>query len=563
MKKRILFAPLLAFCLLLAGCKGNEQDGAIGLVPIDDANCYFDETFQARQAAILSEKEARAKDLPVALVRNPNEKLALMVKDENGVLQPFYVRGIECGGWSLGRNTNPDYDKIFDTYNRLGANTAMFIIHWSDFEPEDGKFDFSYADDIVEKARRHGVKLVWVLFMHEQFDMSFVPAPETLWMYNLDTHDGANYAIQWVKDREGNIVNDIPTHREKGYSEIMPCYSNPIVYGRIIRMLTTVADHYKDSKDVIGVQIGNEEHFSYQGKDSDFNPHTLADYEKWKALTGESSWPRFKLDMVKRYFSRFTTAYHLHDPYRITMLNPIAGGPEKGETGIIRQSGTDATTFRDSKIDAIATMFYWANGSNVWKNLDQVYRINDHYSYPTQLPLLMSTEIGIKSLNTWPYTQEYMINFLERGSQGFAVYSYGHMATREGETNEYADYYKDFMAMVKANEDIIWGGLPGIGYNISITSTYGGGKISSLHNGNYATLGILHFPDDTPDEVKEIIQDIPVEIIAKEAGKYSIEVYKNGKLLSSYDENLSASKGKVIYVSISNKDAAFIKVKKQ
>ena len=578
MKKRILIVPTVAACLLVAGCKGNQEGEALSQVSVENAECFFDETFQVKTVSILSEKEAQGKGVPFALVRNPNEKLAFMAKDDGGKMQPFYMRGIEVGGWGMGRDGAPNYDEIFENYNKLSANSAMFIIHWSDFEPEDGKFDFTYADGIVEKARAHGIKIVWVLFMHQQFDMRFVRDAESQWMYNFDTRDGENYAIQWVKDKEGNLVKDIPTHREKGYTEIMPCYSNPKVYSRIIRMLSAVADHYKDSKDVIGVQVGNEEHFSYQGEDSDFNPYTLADFEKWKKQTGETSWTRFKLAMVKLYFSRFTTAYHMHDPYKVTMINPIAGGPEKGETGIIDKSGTDATTFRDSKIDAIATMFYWANGSNVWKNLDQVYRINDHYSYATQLPILLSTEIGIRNLNTWPYTQEYMINFLERGSQGFAVFAYGSMIggrrgfgppspnseqTKEGELNSYGIHYRNFMDMVIANEDIIWGGLPGIGYNISITSTYGGGKISSLHNGNNATLGILHFPDDLPDEIEEMTQNIPVEIIAKEAGKYSIEVYMDGKLLSSYDENLAASKGKVIYVSISNKNTAFIKVKKQ
>ena len=341
----------------------------------------------------------------------------------------------------------------------------------------------------------------------------------------------------------------------------MPCYSNPKVYEKIVRMLGKLADHYKNSEDVIGVQIGNEEHISYQGEDADFNPYTLADFEKWKKQTGEDSWNRFKLAIVKLWFSRFTTAYHLHDPYKITMMNPIAGGPEKGETGIIDRSGTDATTFRDSKIDAIATMFYWPSGVNVWKNLDQIYKDNNTYSYPTQLPILMSTEIGIKSLNTWPYTQEYMTNFIERGSQGFAVYSYGHVANTEGEINEYGEHYKKFMAMVSANEDIIWSGLPGIGHNISISSTYGGGKVSCLHNGDNQTFGILHYPDDLADETEEKTSDIPIEVRVNKSGKYLVEIYKDGNLIATHKDNIAAATSKIYTINISNKEAAFIKVK--
>ena len=568
MKKIILIVLLLALCLIVALLTLSKKNGSQNSettslsVPIENIESLFDETFHAKTVSILSEKEAKQKNLPFAVVRNPNNKLALMAKDNNGELQPFYLKGIECGFWDTRRGGQADYEKIFDAYNKVGANTVMFMIHWSDIEPQDGQFNFSYTDSIVENAKRHNLKIVWILFMHEQFDMPFLPDPEDLWMYNLDTRDGVNYAIQWVKYEDGDISKDIPTQREKKDSEIMPCYSNPKVYSRIIRMLDQLAARYTNSETVIGIQIGNEEHFSYQGTDSDYNPYTLALFDKWKEQTDETSWYRFKLDMVKLWFSRFTTVYHLQDPYQVTMINPIGGGPEKGEPEIINKSGTDATTFRDSKIDAIATMFYGTSAANIWKNLDQVYKVNNTYSYATQLPLLISTEIGIRS-TTWPITQEYMTNFIERGSQGFAVFSYGSVGNREGEPNEAGEYYRRFMTMITANEDIIWPGLPGTGDNISITCTYSGGKVSCLHNGNDATLGILHYPDDMADHVSEITLDVPIEIMVKDAGKYAIEIYKDGVLIASHNENMMSSKGKIFYINISNKEAAFIKVKKQ
>jgi hypothetical protein len=551
---------LLTICVnVSAQNNGNRINGTVHRpTSVDNVESVFDPAFAIKTVSILSQKEAQRTNVPLALVRNANSKLAIMAKDKTGKLQHFYMKGIETGFWDT---RNADFDLIFDAYKKMGANAAMFIIHWSDIEPQDGKFDFSYTDKIVAKAESRGIKIVWALFMHEQFDMPFLPSAENLWMYNLDTREGANYAIQWVKDKEGNIIKDIPSQKQKKYSEIMPCYANPIVYNRITRMLGRLAAHYKNSSSIIGVQLGNEEHISYQGEDADFNPYTLSSFDRWKKLTGETSWNRFKLAIVKLWWSRFTTAYHLQEPYKLTMLNPIGGGPEKGETNTIDRSGTDATTFRDSKIDVIATMFYWPSATKIWNNLDQVYKVNNTYSYPTQLPILMSTEIGIGKLNTLPYTQEFMINFLERGSQGFAVYSYGHMGTREGVINENGEFYKKFMAMVTANEDIIWPGLPGPGNNISITSTYGGGKVSCLHNGNNATLGILHFPDDLDDKIKEKKADIPVEIMVKKTGRYLIETYKDGILTTSQKANLTAFKSLPVTFDISNKGAAFIKVK--
>ena len=566
MKKYLIGLLFLAFCLNVTGQTLNKENGkrhnATGSqsIPIENIECVFDPSFQVKTVSILSEKEAQHTTVPLGLVRNANNKLAVMAKDSTGKLLPFYMRGIETGFWDTRKDTT-DYDRVFETYHKMGANAAMFMIHWIDIEPQDGKFDFSFTDNIMAKAQSHGVKVVWVLFMHEHSsDMKCLPPAEKLWMYNLDTRDGDNYAIQWVKDKEGVIIKDIPTQKQK-FGEIVPCFGNPNVYKRVVRMLGQLGAQYKSSGSVIGVQLGNEEGISFEGSDADFNPYTLASFERWKKLTGETSWNRFKLSIVKLWFSRFTTAYHLQDPYKLTMFNPIGGGPEQGDTAIIARSGTDATTFRDSKIDVIATMFYHPSASRIWNNLDQVYQANNTYSYPTQLPVLMSTEIGIGRLNTLPYTQEYMINFLERGSQGFAVYAYGHMANLNGVINANGDFYQKFMSMVKANEDIIWPGLPGTGDNISITATSGGAKISCLHYGNNATLGILHFPYALEDKTLESKADVPVEIMVKDTGKYAIEIYQDGILAASRIDKMTDSKGNLININISNKASAFIKVK--
>lgn len=45
-------------------------------------------------------------------------------------------------------------------------------------------------------------------------------------------------------------------------------------------MIRTLAEHYKNSDDVIGVQIGNEEGFNFCGN-SDYNPYTLKLYDQW------------------------------------------------------------------------------------------------------------------------------------------------------------------------------------------------------------------------------------------------------------------------------------------
>ena len=120
------------------------------------------------------------------------------------------------------------------------------------------------------------------------------------------------------------------------------------------------------------------------------------------------------------------------------------------------------------------------------------------------------------------------------------------------------------MSMVKANEDIIWPGLPGAGNNISISTKIGGAEIGCLHKDDNATLGILHFPDALDDNTLESQVDVPIDITVKKAGKYAIEVYKDGLLTASQKEDLTAAKNRSfnMRITLSNKAASFVKVTK-
>ena len=228
-KKYLTGALFLLYYLSVTGQTPNNKNrtpnkGAlIKTTSITNTDFMFDPSFHAKTISILSTKESQHTPIPLALVRNLNGKLGLMAKDSSGKLWPFYMRGIETGFWDT-RKDSTDYEKVFETFHKLGANAAMFMIHWSDIEPQDGRFDFSFTDKIVATAERHGVKIVWILFMHEHsFDMKCLSPAEKLWMYNLDSRDGANYAIQWIKDKNGNIIKDIPTQKQK-FTEIVPCY---------------------------------------------------------------------------------------------------------------------------------------------------------------------------------------------------------------------------------------------------------------------------------------------------------------------------------------------------
>ena len=50
--------------------------------------------------------------------------------------------------------------------------------------------------------------------------------------------------------------------------------------------------------------------------------------------------------------------------------------------------------------------------------------------------------------------------------------------------------------------------------------------------------------------------------MVKQSGKYTIEIYKDGILAASHHDDLTASKGRIYTINISNKEVAFIKVKR-
>lgn len=43
-------------------------------------------------------------------------------------------------------------------------NTVLGCVTWEDIEPEEGKFDFSNLEEVIEDARGHGLRLILLWF---------------------------------------------------------------------------------------------------------------------------------------------------------------------------------------------------------------------------------------------------------------------------------------------------------------------------------------------------------------------------------------------------------------
>jgi len=536
--------------------------------PSESQSSLFNPHLAAKPVRIVPAREIDRISAPSVLVRLANNKLALMMRSQAGVLEPFYVRGIETGFYDTRKSNRTDYDQVFANYRRLGANTAMFMIHWNDIEPEDGRFDFSFADMIADKAAKHDVRIWWVLFMHTQHEQpSDIP---NSWIYRIDSRNGVDYGIQWLKDSEGRLHNSVADllHLSRP-AEIYPAYGNPAVFSRIISMIRALASHYRDSRTVVGVQIGNEEGFVYYsavhkdrpGWESDFNPVTQKLYEEWKQKTGKQDWHAFKLDIVEWWWRHFTTAFHEEDPYRVVSFDLAGGRPEAGDLEMIDEEGVDSTTYGEGNIDVVGIMFYGREaGDRIWPNLDQ------HYDYVYQLPILVPPEIGTgKPWGTKADFQEYAISAIERGAQGYSAYCYGTLVDDDGTLNEYGTAYQKFAAMMEANEDVIYAGLPGAGA-VSIRTSSAGWRVSQLHHSSGSTLGILHFPQAHLRENSDdntAASDVALELTSETAGRYALETFHDGMLGAREVVSLKPNRSWAwVIPKVRETEAIFVRVKR-
>jgi beta-galactosidase GanA len=76
--------------------------------------------------------------------------------------RPFLALGGE-----LGNSTASDLDILESALarcQRMHLNTVMLPVYWDLIEPEEGKFDFSLVQGAIDRARHHGLHLVYLWF---------------------------------------------------------------------------------------------------------------------------------------------------------------------------------------------------------------------------------------------------------------------------------------------------------------------------------------------------------------------------------------------------------------
>ena len=110
----------------------------------------------ARRRAVSSQPGSRAVASPPHLRRRGNATQLIV----DG--KPFIMLAGELHNSSA---SSLDYmAPIWERMAALGLNTVLAPLYWESIEPDEGRFDFSLVDGLIDGARAHGQRLVFLWF---------------------------------------------------------------------------------------------------------------------------------------------------------------------------------------------------------------------------------------------------------------------------------------------------------------------------------------------------------------------------------------------------------------
>lgn len=95
-------------------------------------------------------------DTSIPKLIQKNGRYTLLVDNK-----PFFVLGGQCGNSSNWASMLPN---VWNVMKEMHANTLEIPVYWEQLEPQEGKFDFSQVQSVLNQARQNNMRLIFLWF---------------------------------------------------------------------------------------------------------------------------------------------------------------------------------------------------------------------------------------------------------------------------------------------------------------------------------------------------------------------------------------------------------------
>lgn len=169
----------------------------------------------------------------IPFLQKKGNKTQLIVNNK-----PFIIRGGELGNSSA--TSMESMEPIWPKLSDMNLNTVLTPVYWELIEPQEGKFDFSLVDDLILKARKENLKLVFLWFGS--------------WKNSMSSH-----APEWVKLNQKKYPR-VKDDKGKSHEILTPFSENNLEADlkAFQKLMSHIKDFDQKEQTVIMVQVENE-----------------------------------------------------------------------------------------------------------------------------------------------------------------------------------------------------------------------------------------------------------------------------------------------------------------
>jgi len=152
--------------------------------------------------------------------------------------KPFLIRGGELGNSSA--TSMESMETIWSKLTDMNLNAVLTPIYWELIEPQEGKFDFQLVDDLILRARKENLKLVFLWFGS--------------WKNSMSSH-----APEWIKLNQKKYPR-VKDDKNKSHEILTPFSENNLQadLNAFKKLMAHIKDFDQKDQTVIMIQVENE-----------------------------------------------------------------------------------------------------------------------------------------------------------------------------------------------------------------------------------------------------------------------------------------------------------------